>query len=136
MFPVTFPQLRLIFFKEIFQTLIQKTFLDYFSIDWNVYLKLDEKNVDYLTESFFNKIHSLHQVIMSLLKKISKYKLKFCLKPWIATGLQKSVSVKNKFLTNFIKEKDPTKKAELHLQYKNHITLLSTLLKEVNKIIL
>ena len=54
------------------------------------------------------------------IKKINKYKLKFWSKPWITTGLQKSVSVKNKFLTNFIKKKDPAKKAELHLQYKNH----------------
>ena len=36
----------------------------------------------------------------------------------------------NKFLTNFIKKKDPAKKAELHLQYKNHRNLLSTLLKK------
>lgn len=64
------------------------------------------------------------------------------MKPWIATGLQKSVSVKNKFLTNFIKEKDPAKKAELHLQYKNHRNL-STLMetyqlfwKNVKKIII
>ena len=64
------------------------------------------------------------------LKKINKYKLKFRSKPWITTGLQKSISVKNKFLTNFIKKKDPAKKAELHLQYKNHRNLLSTLLKK------
>ena len=67
---------------------------------------------------------------MLLLKKINKYKLKFWSKPWITTGLQKSISVKNKFLTNFIKKKDPAKKAELHLQYKNHRNLLSTLLKK------
>ena len=61
------------------------------------------------------------------LKKVNKYKLKFRSKPWITTDLQKSISVKNKFLTNFIKKKDPDKKAELHLQYRN---LLSTLLKK------
>ena len=36
-------------------------------------------------------------------QRISKYKLKFKSKPWITLGLQKSVSVKNKLLTNFIK---------------------------------
>ena len=40
------------------------------------------------------------------------------------------ISVKNKFLTNFIKKNDPAKKAELHLQYKNHRNLLSALLKK------
>ena len=67
------------------------------------------------------------------LKKINKYKLKFWLKPWIKTGLENSISVKNKFLTNFIKKKDSVKKAEL--QYKNHRNLLSNLLKKVKKII-
>ena len=33
--------------------------LDYFSIDWDVALKLDEQNVNYSTESFLNKINSL-----------------------------------------------------------------------------
>ena len=103
--------------------------LDYFSIDWDVALKLDEQNVNYSTESFLNKINSLLSNYVPL-KKINKYKLKFRSKPWITTGLQKSISVKNKFLTNFIKKKDPAKKAELHLQYKNHRNLLSTLLKK------
>ena len=46
------------------------------------------------------------------------------------TVLQKSISVKNKFQTNFIKKKDPAKKPELHLQYKNHRNQLLTLLKK------
>ena len=115
--------------------------LDYFSIDWDVALKLDEQNVNYSTESFLNKINSLLRNYTPL-KKIKKYKLKFRSKPWITTGLQKSISVKNKFLTNFIKKKDPAKKAELHLQYKNHRNL-STLMetyqlfwKNVKKIII
>ena len=39
------------------------------------------------------------------LKKINKYKLKFKSKAWITLGLQKSISVKNKLLTNFINKK-------------------------------
>ena len=103
--------------------------LDYFSIDWDVALKLDEQNVNYSTESFLNKINSLLSNYAPL-KKINKCKLKFRSKPWITTGLQKSISVKNKFLANFIKKKGPAKKAELYLQYKNHRNLLSTLLKK------
>ena len=124
--------------NEIGQTLIkigQENFiLDYFSIDWDIALKLDEQNVNYSTESFLSKINSLLSNCTPL-KKINKYKLKFRSKPWI-TGLQKSISVKNKFPTNFIKKKDPAKTAELHLQYKNRRNLLSTLLKKVKKIII
>ena len=85
--------------------------LGYFSIDWDVALKLDEQNVNYSTESFLNKINSPHKISKyklkkkinkyKLKKKIGKYKLKFRSKPCM-TGLEKSLSVKNKFLTNFI----------------------------------
>ena len=62
--------------------------LDYFSIDWNVALKLDEQNVDYSTESFLNKISSLLSNYAPL-KKINKYKLKFWSKPWITIWFEK-----------------------------------------------
>ena len=115
--------------REEFTSISPAISLDYFSIDWDVALKLDEQNINYSTESFLNKINSLLSNYAPL-KKINKYKLRFQSKPWITTGLQKSISVKNKFLTNFIKKKDPAKKTELNLQYKNHKNLLSTLLKK------
>ena len=49
-------------------------------------------------------------------------------------GLQKSMLVENKFLTDFIKFKDPSKKFELHLKYTNNNNLLSTLLKQIKQI--
>ena len=64
------------------------------------------------------------------LKKINKYKLKFKSKPWITLGLQKSISVKNKLLTNFINKKDPILKEEFHTNYKKYRNLLSTLMKK------
>ena len=64
------------------------------------------------------------------LKKINKYKLKFKSKPWITLGLQKSISVKNKLLTNFINKKDPILKEECHTNYKKYRNLLSTLMKK------
>ena len=64
------------------------------------------------------------------LKKINKYKLKFKSKPWITLDLQKSISVKNKLLTNFINKKDPILKEEFHTKYKKYTNLLSTLMKK------
>ena len=66
----------------------------------------------------------------ALLKRINKYKLKFKSKPWIALGLQKLVSVKNKLLTNFINKKDPVLKEEFHTKYKKYRNLLSNLMKK------
>ena len=51
-------------------------------------------------------------------------------KPWITLGLQKSISVKNKLLTNFIIKKDPILKEECHTNYKKYRNLLSTLMKK------
>ena len=116
-------------YKRDWSNFDQENFtLDYFSIDWNETLKIEEQNIIYSTEIFLNKINkSLDN--FAPFKKISKYKLKFQLKPWITPGLQKSVSVKNKFLCGFIKKKDPAIKAELHLKYKNHRSLILTFLK-------
>ena len=44
------------------------------------------------------------------LKELSENKLKFKDKPWITPDLQKAISIKNQFLSKFIKLKDPNKK--------------------------
>ena len=67
------------------------------------------------------------------LKKINKYKLKFKSKPWITLGLQKSISMKNKLLTNFINKKDPILKEEFHTNHKKYRNILSTLMKKSSK---
>ena len=65
------------------------------------------------------------------LKRINEYKLKFKSKPWITLGLQKSISIESKFLTNFINKKDLyILKEEFHAKYKKYINLLSTLIKK------
>ena len=51
-------------------------------------------------------------------------------KPWITLGLQKSISVKKKLLTNFINKKDPKLKEECHSNYKKYRNFLSTFVKK------
>ena len=67
---------------------------------------------------------------MYLFKKINKYKLKFMSKSWANLGLQKSISLKNKLLTNFINKKRAILKEEFHPNYKKYRKLLSTLMKK------
>ena len=64
------------------------------------------------------------------LKRINKYKLKFKSKPWINLGLEESISVKNKLLTNFINKKDPILKQEFQTKYQKCRNLLSALMKK------
>ena len=75
--------------------------LDYFSVDWEDLLKIDELNADNSTKMFLDKINMLLDTYAPL-KRVKKYKLKFKSKPWITLGLQKSIFVKSKLLTNFI----------------------------------
>ena len=63
-------------------------------------------------------------------RKVPKNKLKFRDKPWITSGIQKSIQVKNKYFTKYIKLKDPEKKNEAHFVYKKYRNLISTILKE------
>lgn len=51
------------------------------------------------------------------LKKVSKYKLKVLTKSMITTGLQQSMTIKNKQLKKFINEKDLQINAEFHEKY-------------------
>ena len=51
---------------------------------------------------------------MYLFKKINKYKLKFMSKSWTNLGLQKSIYLKNKLLTNFINKKGSILKEKFH----------------------
>ena len=64
---------------------------------------------------------------MHHLKRISKYKLKFKPKPWITTALEKSISIKNKILKNYVKKKDTSQNYELHNDkiYRNRISTLT-----------
>ena len=103
--------------------------LDYFSVDWESLLKTDELNADNSTRMYLDKINMLLDTYPPL-KRINKYKMKFKCKPWITLGLQKSISVKNKLLKNFINKKDPVLKEEFHTNYKIYRNLLSTLMKK------
>ena len=92
-------------------------------------MKIDYLNADNLTKSYLDKINMLLDTYAPL-KIIYKYKLKFKSKPWITLGLQKSMYVKNKLLTNFINKKDSVLKEEFHTKYKKYRNLLSTLMKK------
>ena len=87
----------------------------------------------HLTQTLKNPINFPWKVCISTWhlctsKKISKNKLKF--EDKITLGLQKSISIKNQSLPKFIKLKEPCKKKEAHIRYKQYRNLLSTLLKK------
>ena len=85
--------------------------LDYFSVEWDNVLISPKTNIEKSYKTFLEKFESLLDTYAPL-KKNSKNKLKFKDKPWITPGLQKSISIKNQFLSKFIKLKDPCKETK------------------------
>ena len=98
-------------------------------------MKIDELNVENSTKIYLDKINILVDTYAPL-KRINKCKLRFKSKPWINLGLQKSISIKNNLLTNFINKKDPVLKDGFYTKYKNCRNLLSTLMKKSKQAIM
>ena len=97
----------------ILDYLIQENFiLDYFFVDWEDLLKIDDLKADNSTKIYLDNINMLLDTYATL-KRIDKYKLKFKSKPRLTLGSQKSMSVKDKLLTNFINKKIPVLKEEI-----------------------
>ena len=67
---------------------MKETGLDYFSVEWEDLLKIDELNADKSTKKFLDKINMLLDSYAPL-KRVKKYKLKFKSKPWLYIKLTK-----------------------------------------------
>ena len=95
------------------------------SIDWNM---LFAKNQDpsYLFDTFYNKISQLIDKHIPI-KQISRNELKLRSKPWITSGIKKSISVKNKLYKKHLKTKSEHyhKKFKLYRNKINHLLKLS-----------
>ena len=72
---------------------------------------------------------------MHHLKKLISISIDSRKKPWITSGIQKPIYIKNKLLKKFINKKDPQIKAVFHEQYKTYRNPLSTLLKQSKQFI-
>ena len=83
---------------------LEEFILDYFAIDWPHILKLQNNDTNTSFQIFFDSMSRILDEHAPL-KQLSKYKLKFKTKPWIAIALQKSISIKNKLFSDFINKK-------------------------------
>ena len=93
--------------------------LDYIDKNWSEILKLDQHNVILSMDSYLDDMNAILD-IHAPYKKISKYKLRYKLKPWITLELQKSISVKNSPLKKFTNCNDSQPKEHLHIRYKEY----------------
>ena len=96
--------------------------LDYFSTEWDNFLLLSN-TTEKSYKTFLEKFESLLEIYAPL-KKNYKNKLKLKDKPWITPGLQNYVSIKNQFLSKFVKLKNLCNKKKAHITYKQYRNLL------------
>ena len=105
---------------------------NYKSTDWPNVMQIDKGNPNL---SFHNYIEEVKKIISNHapLRRSRKRELKFQSKPWISSGLQKSIAIKNKLFGKFIKSTDSIIKEKLHNDYKSYRNMISTLLKQSKK---
>ena len=85
--------------------------------DWPTIMQIDKGNPNL---SFHNCIEEVEKMIpnQAHLRKTRKRELKFQSKPWITSGLQKSIVIKNKLFGKFIKSTNSIIKEKLQNDYK------------------
>ena len=90
---------------------------DYKSTDWPDIIQIYKGNPNL---SFHNYIKEVEMMISNHapLRKTRKRELKFQSKPWITSGLQKFIVIKNKLFGKFIKSANSIIKEKLHSDYK------------------
>lgn len=78
----------------------QENFIfNYCSIGWDNLFLESNMNIDNLFKNFIEKFDSL----LNTSEKLSKNKLKFKEQHWTTSGLQRIISIKNHYLSNFIR---------------------------------
>ena len=98
---------------------IKKCFLEKFrNIDRDNYLKTYKKDADLSFELFLRKIKFLYNKNSPFSTPKRKIK-KDTSKPWLTTGILKSVNVKNKLYKQFCQATNSTRRDILHQKFKN-----------------
>ena len=103
--------------------------LDYFDINWNNILELNQNDVNVSLNIFLTKMNELFDKYMPLRKMTQKeYKRRY--KPWITDNILEKIYLKNKVFRKYMKCKDgqPILKEQLEREFKsikNEVTSLT-----------
>ena len=112
-------------FKRDFENFDRENFVaDLINIDWNSVLSIEKGDPNHSFNMFDIKINELMQKYVPL-KKLTKKDFKYQLKPWISTGILKSIKRRDKLIHNFINAKELPVKERLRDEYKKKGILLS-----------
>ena len=111
----------------------KKCFLEEFrNTDWDHYLRIYKKDTDLSFELFLRKIKFLYNKNSPFSTPKRKIK-RDTSKPWMTSGILKSINVKNKLYKEFCQATNSTRRDILHQKFKNYrnqIVTLNRLCKE------
>ena len=107
----------------------EKFALDFQEIDW--VSAFDECGLDSnrCFNTFISKMGGLLDRHLPIIK-LTKRQRKTQLKPWITSGIIKSISKRNFLHRKFIQSKNPDTKSQLHIQFKSYRNLIVTLCRQ------
>ena len=106
--------------------------MDFLAINWDDILKTNECNTDLSTDIFYSKINELLDKYVPV-TKLNKKQIKNISKPWITSGIQKSICIRNQLHKKCIKEKNPRTKTLIENQYKKYRNLITKLYRQSKK---
>ena len=101
-------------------------------VDWPEVLSLDKSDPNYSFENADKKINEIIDTHIPL-KKLTKKDFKLQEKPWITTGIIKSIKRRDNLLRQYINSNDVAHKDEIHKQYKTLRNKIIKLIKDSKK---
>ena len=99
------------------------------NVDWVTELRLSHNDVDLSSELFLKKVEKLIN-FWAPLQIVSNKQKKLLNKPWLTSGILKSIEIKNRLHKRMCRARDPLHKEELANKVKNY---KNTILKLTRK---
>ena len=98
------------------------------SIDWKTIMQVEVNDPNVAFTNFYENLNHLISQYLPI-KKLTKKQTKRKEKPWISQGILRSIKVRDKIYSRFLKEKDPIVKKILHERYKTYRNRLVNLIR-------
>ena len=120
-------------YKRDFQNFDRISFTaELINVDWNMVLSIERGDPNHSFNMFDSKMNELLNKYVPV-KKLKKKDFKNQTKPWISTGILKSIKRRDKLLHKYIKEKNLTIKEGLHNEYRKLRNQIVTLIRKSKK---
>ena len=86
---------------------------DFINTDWIFLIELQKSDPINSCDILFDKVSTIVDTYLPL-KKVPEKDKKIQKKPWINSGIRKSINKRHKLYNKFVKCKDPVRKEEIH----------------------